>query len=319
MTRFAPLPSPENSDGHARRTGVEVEFGGLSEIAAADVIAKHLGGRVVSVGGHDRRVEDSRIGGIDVYLDTALREKLANWPRLLDAGRELAREVVPVEIVTEPLDRDGLLALDDARKALREAGATGSRAGVVFGFGVHLNVEIVSDAAQDVVRPLMAYALVEDWLRLAAPINEARRVLPFTDPYPTSFVRRLVALGPEAGLAPVIDIYLEETPTRNRGLDMLPVFAHLDPDRVAAAITGATSARPAFHFRLPDCRIDESDWSLDLPWRQWRTVERVAADGDLLGTLATRWEAAHGAVTLFRGAWGEEAGAILAARGIETP
>lgn len=319
MSRFAPLPNPRTGDGRDRLTGVEVEFGGLAESAAAGILRDCLGGRVVSAHGHDRRLEGSRIGGVEIYLDTALRDKLAGWPRLREAGHELAREIVPVEIVTEPLDREGLLALDDALAALRTAGATGSGAGLFFGFGVHLNVEIASEEAPDIVRPLLAYALIEDWLRRAAPIDEARRVLPFADPYPTNFVRRLAELGPDAGLGPVMDVYLDETPTRNRGLDMLPVFAHLDGDRVARAITGATSARPAFHFRLPDCRIDEPSWSLDVPWRQWRTVERVAADRELLDTLAARWQAAHGPVTLFRGGWGEEAGAILAAQGIAAP
>jgi len=314
MDRFAPLPRPDGADGAPRRTGVEIELGGLTEDRVAAILQDALGGRAEPAEGRDWAVVDSPLGRIEVYLDTVLRT--GRFQALRDAGLELGRDVIPVEIVTEPLDRAGLIALDDAREALRRAGATGTRSGLFLGFGVHLNIQIASGAAPDVVRPLLAYALIEDWLRLKDPIDESRRVLPFTDPYPKDFVRGLVALGPDAALGPVIDLYLRETPTRNRGLDMLPVFAHLDPARVEAALTEATSARPAFHFRLPDCRIDEPGWSLDHEWRRWHCVERVAGDVAALEALSRAWEDEHGALTLFRSGWGARAGEMLRARGL---
>ena len=311
---FAPLPAPLTAAGEPRLTGVEIELGGLDEAACARLCARHLGGTARKVGAAIWRVEETAVGRLKVYLDTALRH--ADKTALRDAALSLGREVIPVEIVTEPLDRDGLIALDGLRAALREAGAVGSGGGVFFGFGVHLNIQIASQDAAGVVPPLLAYALIEDWLRSANPIDQTRRVLPFTAPYPTRLVQRLVGLGPAAALPHVIDAYLQEAPSRNHGLDMLPVFAHLAPGRSTQALTAATSARPAFHFRLPDCRIDDAGWTLDHEWRRWRTVERVAADSATLEALAHGWAEAHGAVTLSRAQWARDCGAMLRARGL---
>jgi hypothetical protein len=316
LTGFAPLPQPLNAEGEARRVGVEIELGGLDEARVARIVADRLGGRADQEDSHIWAVRESGIGDVEVYLDIFLRK--AQKSRLRDLALDLGREVVPVEIVTEPLDMDGLARLDDLRDALREAGALGSGAGLVFGFGVHFNIEVASGVDADTVRPLLAYALIEDWLRSAYPIDESRRLLPFTDPYPTDFVRALIEAGPEASRDHVTGLYLELTPSRNRGLDMLPLFAHFDGPRVAAAITDKTSARPTFHFRLPDCRIDEADWSLAGEWWRWVAVERVARDDALLRRLSDAWLDDHGLVTLSRQHWAARAGRILLTAGIET-
>lgn len=312
--RFTPLPRPLSAEGSARRVGVEIELGGLSEAEVAEICTETLGGQAEQGSGPFWTIRDSRIGTLEVYLDIFLRK--ATQTKLRDLALELGREVVPVEIVTEPLDMAGLEALEDLTVALRRAGALGSGAGWVFGFGVHLNVEIASSADADVVRPLLAYALIEDWMRRDNPIDESRRLLPFTDPYPTDLVRGLIALGPEAALQDVMTLYLSLTPSRNHGLDMLPVFAHLAPETVARALSGPVSARPAFHFRLPDCLIDEEDWSIADEWRRWIIVERVAGDAAVLARLAEGWKDDHGIVTLSRDSWARRCGKILRKAGM---
>lgn len=312
---FAPLPTPLNAGGQPRKTGVEIELGGLSEARVAEICTAELGGHATQGDGPFWTVKGSGIGKIEVYLDIFLRK--AERSALRDFALEVGREVVPVEIVTEPLDMAGLRALSGLCSGLRDAGALGSEGGLLFGFGLHLNIEIASERDADIVRPLLAYALIEDWMRSANPIDESRRVLPFSDPYPTDFVRALIALGPDAALEDVIDVYLQRTPTRNRGLDMLPIFAHLRPDLVAETLPKATSARPAFHFRLPDSRIDNPDWSIAQEWQRWVTVERVAADAALLGLLSDAWLDDHGALTLLRQSWADRAGAILHRAGLD--
>ena len=315
MTRFAPLPQPLTVDGDPRLVGVEIELGGLDEAQVARLCADTLGGRAVQDDSHIWTVRDSAIGKLEVYLDIFLRK--ATKSKLRDLALDLGREVVPVEIVTEPLTKTGLTQLDHLNTVLRKAGALGSGAGWVFGFGVHLNVQIASDSDADILRPLLAYALIEDWLRASSPIDDSRRILPFTDPYPTDFVRALIGLGPDGTARQAMDLYLRHTPSRNRGLDMLPVFAHFWPDRIATAISDKTSARPTFHFRLPDCLIDDPEWSLAQEWQRWVMVERVAADGAVLGRLCREWQDDHGVITLTRGSWAARCDDILHASGLD--
>ncbi|MGR3320730.1 MAG: amidoligase family protein [Pseudooceanicola sp.] len=312
MTReFKPLPVATNGEGDARRTGIEVEFSGLDEAAAARVVAEALGGTPRQDRTHDWVVEDSRLGRIEIILDTALRD--SGPGALREAGLRLGGEAIPVEVVSPPLTRNGMEQFDRAREALRLAGATGSRGGLLYGFGVHFNVEIASRDAAGITRPLLAYALIEDWLREADPIDVSRRVLPFTDPYPTALTRALTGAGPDASPDRVLSMYLDHTTSRNHGLDMLPLFAWMDEAAVAAKVREgkALKARPAFHFRLPDSRIDEEGWSLADEWDRWWIVEKVASDDALLHELCEGWETAHGLVTLSRAPWAERAGDIL--------
>lgn len=311
---FAELPEPAKADGTPRLTGVEIEMGGLDEATVAAICARVLGGRSHQTEPHLWMVSDSSIGDLRVLLDTAL-VKSQPTP-LRDLALKLGRDVIPVEVATAPLDRAGMDALEPLVEALREAGAQGSGAGFVYGFGVHFNPEAVSANAADVVGPLRAYALIEDWLRWAWPIDESRRILPFTAPYPTAFVRDLIELGPDATLGSVVDIYIRHCPSRNHGLDMLPMFAQLMPDSLPASLRAATGARPTFHFRLPDCLIDDPEWSLSGEWLRWVNVERVAGDPRLLARLAEAWQAEHGSVTVFRQFWAERCGAILRDAGL---
>ena len=36
--------------------------------------------------------------------------------------------------------------------------------------------------------------------------------------------------------------------------------------------------RPAFHYRLPNCLVDEPEWNLAVPWNDWVAIERLARD-----------------------------------------
>ncbi|MEL7261055.1 MAG: amidoligase family protein, partial [Pseudomonadota bacterium] len=113
---------------------MEVEFAGLDLSQTADVIVSTLGGTVGLAEDHALSVTDTSLGDITVELDTALT-KLGEGVAM-DAVLDVARQVVPVEIVTEPLAPDALPHLDTLMSALRQAGARGSRDGLVYGFGV---------------------------------------------------------------------------------------------------------------------------------------------------------------------------------------
>jgi len=313
-TEFKALPQDTDFEGNPRLTGVEIEFSGVSAEDTAKIATRVLGGEAKKVDDHAWTVVGSDIGDIELYLDTALR--YADESQAKKIGLDVGQSVIPVEIVTEPLTRAQMAKLDQLRDALRDAGAEGTRSGMVYGFGVHFNPAVAGKDAEHITAPLIAYALIEDWMRKAEPIDLSRQVLPFTDPYPTDLVQAFCEEGivdPDRAM----ELYLEHAPSRNYGLDMLPIFAWLNEDRVRDALgDDPTSARPTFHFRLPDCRIDEKNWTLRSEWERWLLVEQVAADRDLMSKLMKDWDDQHGSITLRRSPWAERCGEILADAGL---
>jgi hypothetical protein len=96
-------------------------------------------------------------------------------------------------------------------------------------------------------------------------------------------VRRVVDPDYWPSRAELIDDYLAANPTRNRALDMLPLFAHLDEARVRAAVDDPRiKPRPALHYRLPNCEINEPGWGLRKAWLDWLQVEHLASEHERL-------------------------------------
>ncbi len=77
----------------------------------------------------------------------------------------------------------------------------------------------------------------------------------------------------------LIDDYLEANPDRNRALDSLPLFAHIDEPRVRDVVDDdRIKPRPTLHYRLPNCDIDVDGWSVSTAWNHWLQVELLAND-----------------------------------------
>ncbi|QQA42482.1 amidoligase family protein [Pelagovum pacificum] len=311
---FARLPRPMTDNGAPRRTGVEIEFSGLTEAKAAEVARDLAGGEVRDAGPNAVTLEGSRLGDLKVYLDTAFRDRTG---RLATAALDLARSVVPVEIVTAPLAEDQLPLLETLVQALADAGAEGSRDGLFYGFGLHLNPEVTSLDPQDLGRVMTAYALIEDWLRLADPIDPSRRVLPFSDPYPRAYLDDLAATE-HFDTDTLFDLYLRHNATRNRGLDVLPILGELDKDRLESALhgLGAVSSRPTWHYRLPDCRIGRPEWTIAYEWNRWVTVERLANDTGRLERLKSDWRQHRSELLKLRSDWRQHVTGFLADEGL---
>lgn len=76
-----------------------------------------------------------------------------------------------------------------------------------------------------------------------------------------------------------MDDYLASNAGRKRALNMLPIFAWLDRERVMASIADyRVKARPTLYCRLPNCGIEKPHWDLRPSWAHWRVVEDLAAD-----------------------------------------
>jgi hypothetical protein len=80
--------------------------------------------------------------------------------------------------------------------------------------------------------------------------------------------------------------YLAHNASRNRALDLLPLLAEIDEERVRGTVDDPRiKARPAFHYRLPNCQIERPDWSLSASWNTWLVVEQLACRPDDLHEL----------------------------------
>ena len=305
--RLSP-PRRHNEHGSERRVGVELEFGGLDTAAAAALVATHCGddGQPQARGPH-RFVVPSRHGEFTVELDTriahpsegmadtgddgfipTLRRVVASIDEFAaDVAGRVGQLIVPTEIVTPPLPWSALELVDDLAAALREAGAEGSAASAAYGFGLHLNPEVASHEPRYLLAHLRAYLLLSDWLRREIHIDPTRRVLPHADPFPVEYCRLVLDPGYRPSIRRMIDDYLLHNATRNRELDMLPLFTSLEPERVREALDDErVKPRPTFHYRLPDMALDKPGWKPTDEWRRWLEVERLAADEKRLGMLS---------------------------------
>lgn len=310
--RFWPLPVPTVEGAAERRTGVEIEFSGLTEADAAALVAALWGGTVVAEGAHALTVEGGRLGEVKVELDIFLRDKAQS--ALADRLLDLSREVVPVEIVTAPLTMGDLPEVDRLMDRLDAAGALGSGEGVLLAFGIHLNPEVAARTADFIVPVARAYALVEHWLRASSPPDPMRRLLPFVNPWPRGFVDRIAEEGASWDLPRLRDVYLDLVGTRNHGLDLLPLLTELFPEAVRAALPSGQvkGGRPTWHYRLPETRLGGEHRSIAVEWNRWVLVERVAAEPDLLDRLAFAWAEHRAALTSFRSDWAHDVNRILA-------
>jgi putative amidoligase enzyme len=193
--------------------------------------------------------------------------------------------------ISARLDRlhqvDGALAgVDRAVAVLRATGATGRGATRFGSLGLHFNVDPPGLDAGALVTVLRAYLLLEPWLRREAAGGGTRGPSFLCAPYPAGYVRRVLAPDYRPALADLAGDYLAANPTRDRGLDLLPVLLHLDAARVRARLPREKiGGRPALHYRLARAHVGEPGWGVAAGWNGWAAVERLAADRDRLAAL----------------------------------
>lgn len=291
-----PLPPWQHNDaGELRKVGVELELSGLDIDHLARITADYLGCRIQQTSRYERTLQGDPAGDWVVELDFRLLKKLGREQRQSDdLGDELltsaeglikwvAESLVPHELVSPPLPMDRLWQINEIIDLLRQAGAKGTADRVTNAFGMQFNPEVPSCDAQTIGAYLKAFLCLYDWLAAEANINLARRISPFVDPFPAAYIRHVVNPAYQPDMTTLINDYLRANPTRNRALDMLPLFKHIDPALVASYTSNSLiKARPTFHYRLPDCLIDQPGWGMHLAWQDWLEVERLAADPERL-------------------------------------
>jgi hypothetical protein len=283
--------------GEPRHVGFELEFAGLEFRDTVRAVSRVFGLEATTHTQAEASVEHPEFGKFVVEVDSELAKQLAKSRAkgrskgssddpLAEWLVNLTTELVPVEVVCPPIPIEKLTVLDALVQALREAGAEGTAESVVYAFGVHINTELPALTAATVVRYLRAYTIAQDWLVRRHRVDLTRRFTPYVDLYPTGYRKRVLAYGDDVSLDELLDDYLEYNDTRNRALDMLPLFKCLAKEKLAAVITDTrVNARPTFHYRLPNCEIERGDWRLSDSWNLWCVVEALANDAEQLDEL----------------------------------
>lgn len=287
-------PWRTNDAGDQRRVGVELEFAGIDLVTAADAVWNTYGGEIAWRDAHSIRISGTDFGNFEVELDSDFAHPSARSPTegdLMARTAAIARAAIgdviehwmPREIVTPPMPIEALPTLDELCRRLRNLGAVGTDASWRYAFSVQLNPEVPSLACDNVLTIFRSFLLLSDWLRAVTAQSMLRRALPFAQPFPRNYVGAVLAAGYRPDWPEFIHDYLTANPTRNRDLDLCPLMAHVDEARVHAYLDDPRiKARPTFHYRLPDSRIEDPAWSVITEWNRWVAVERLAADPEAL-------------------------------------
>lgn len=300
-------PEPLTESGQPRRVGVELEFAGLDIDRAAKVVAEHFKADIEHDTDYEKKIGSGELGDWIVEVDFELLKFFGRKARSDDDDPTLGFEVldeiaeellarsslpfVPLEVVSPPIPMDRLHEVNALIAALRQAGALGTGESWAYAFGMHMNPELPALDPGTITRYLQAFFCLYDWLIEHSDIDSTRRLTPYIDPFPREYVRTVVAADYRPDRDALIDDYLAANPTRNRILDMLPLFSHLDADRVTARVDDPRiKSRPTLHYRLPNCEIDRQGWDLSGDWNRWLEVERLAADPERLNGLCQRYE-----------------------------
>lgn len=277
-------PVPRRADGDLRQVGIELEFLGLSARSSAEVLACGLGGSIEMEDPHAFRILGTSLGDIAVETDlrhvhphrdtrvgVSLNRHVAAW-----LGRILA-PFVPRELITSPLPITRLPEVDGIVSLLRSAGARGKGAVLSDSLGLHFNIDPPSLDAATVTAFLKAFLLVEVRLRRETAGGNRRLAHVLPPDYPPAYKRCVLSPDYWPDQTTLIADYLAANPTRNRALDLLPLFAHLNEEQVRSALPHEKiGPRPALHYRLPQAHLSDPDWSILPDWERWLMVERLA-------------------------------------------
>lgn len=286
------LPERQKTDdGEPRRIGVEMEMIGLGVPEVSRVVAGRFDGSVEEKSRYEVLVHGDPAGpwGIELdfeYLKRKGREDASEdeGVALLDEAAESvlrtgAEIIVPVEVVSPPLPMPRLSDVQSLGADLRDAGARGTGAGLSYAFGLQFNPELPGLDAENILCYLKAFLCLHDWLVKRSEPDLTRRLTRFSAPFPGRYLRKVIDPQYWPGRDGLIDDYLADNPTRNRSLDMLPLFLHLDEQKVRAVVEDPrVKARPTLHYRLPNCEIDRPEWGIHDAWEDWLEVESLAAD-----------------------------------------
>jgi|LULF01.1.fsa_nt_gb hypothetical protein len=281
----------KNYEKKERRVGFEIEFQNLTPKKVAQIITDCIEGEVIKESDASYLVKTS-YGEFKAETDAKLLKQLAKTSEdnirvkkfdfegvIKDILKPLTEELVPTELVSPPLEESQFDLIKKIEQALIKAGAKGTNESAYFAFAAQFNPEIVSKDSDHILNVLRAYILLTPWLRAQIHIDLTRELTSYVDDFPKEYAKLILEDNYSPDLEQLIDDYLKYNPTRNRGLDLLPLFMFLDAQKVRKKVKDdRVKARPTFHYRLPSCQFGLDSWHVFVEWKRWVLLERLAKD-----------------------------------------
>lgn len=277
-----------NHQGEERKVGVEIELSGLSYDELVDHASRLLEGTPELASRYVTKLE-TKAGIFTIELDSdPIKDLDLDDERMPQSIRDLgnhamdvidfaAERIVPLEIVGPPLAFTRVDLIEHLVDELRELGAEGSREAIYFAFGLQLNPELPDLEPSTIVRYLQAFAALYDWLKSRHQLDISRKFTTYIEPWSSRYTDKLMAEDYAPDQASLMKDYLHFNPTRNKALDLLPLFAHLDSDLLNDYVNDPRiKSRPTLHYRLPDCDIDNPRWHFSTVWNDWVVLEQIA-------------------------------------------
>ncbi len=283
-----------NEKGEKRRVGFELEFGGLDLGECAKILIRLFGGEVSVRSEYVLEVK-TPLGRFELEADSAFLKEKTYEKYLGMMGIKpqdpisqninsmlgmLAGTLIPFEIATPPLVIDDLEPVEKIRAELQKHSAQGTKAAVLNAFGMQFNPEVPDTSAETLLGYLRGFFLLFDWLYEESEIPVSRKVAPFINNFPEEYIQLVLEPSYDPTLHELMTDYLTHNPTRNRPLDLLPLFADIDKALVFSypVETDLIKPRPTFHYRLPNSMVDDPSWQIANEWNKWVMIERLAAD-----------------------------------------
>lgn len=308
---FKQPPVLFNEKGAIRTVGFEMEFANVDLETTARIIIDLFGGRHEAIDKYAQQVVDTQIGNFSLSLDLRLMsekkyqnlfnklgidlEQISIGNTTLDSivenvlGSTIAK-VIPYEISMPGLPLTQLQKADDLRLALYENQAKGTKASILYAFAMHINPEIPIKDLPTLLNYTRAFLLLYSWLLKVTDVDFSRRLTAFINPFPPEYFQ--LVLNPEykPDINQFIEDYHQYNPDRNRPLDLYPLLAWLNEEKISQLENlGKVKPRPTFHYRLPNSLIDDPEWSIATEWNRWVEVERLASEPEAILELSLNY------------------------------
>lgn len=305
MEQFKMPPVLKNQDKAMRKAGFELEFANLPLKNAVKALQNefdfsvekqneflyHLHGKygkyVLELDFELLTKQELNQKTKDFFAQVGIAIQEKHVQKLETLLGDLSEDIVPYELSTPPIPFDEVVWLDELNALLASSGALGTQVKTYYAFGLHINVELPDVKTETILDYLKAYLILEDFLNKDARLDMARKISPFIDSFPKKYTKLIVQSEYKPSQQELIRDYLYYNPSRNRSLDMLPLFAYLDKEQVRAVLPKEKiKPRPAFHYRLSNSKVGEVGWRVAHEWNRWVLVEELACDKKNLQELS---------------------------------